>query len=118
MITDRSRRIANAIEGKTGVHRSLSPKLCALAKKRAYETVGTGGVHRPLDELGGKVGWGEVLGQRRFDPTPIPELVQGWMDSATHREILDDSAYRVIGATYVVSGEWAYFCAIVTTGLV
>lgn len=111
----RSTRLANKIESATGIHRILDADIVALARKRARETSTVPG-HRNLWELGGKVGWGEVLGYNRFYKYPISRVVYDWMHSPTHKEILMDKSYPYIGTgVYVVNTRW-YFCAIVTTG--
>lgn len=116
MISPRSLRVANAINDRFGIARALSPFLCHLAKKRATETITVEG-HRDLTEIPDSLGWGEVIGWRRFDDSPVPETVQAWYDSPAHHDILANRDYPVIGAHYVASGDRYYLCAIVTTGL-
>lgn len=117
-LSTRAVSIANRIHRVTGIARALDPELSQLARKRAVEQVTTPG-HRDLDELPESLGWGEVLGWRRFDSTPIAEVVQGWLDSPTHRAIITDPSYPVIGAAmYPGPDEKWHLVALFTTGLV
>ena len=119
MLTLRSLRVANEVERRTGLLRALDPGLCNLARQRAVESIRTPG-HVDLHQRGipANIGWGEVLGWRRFDTTPVPEVVQGWLDSPTHRAVITAPAYRVTGTSIVKRGDYYYLCGIYTTGLV
>lgn len=124
-MTDRSIRLANRVADITGISRRHSDRLFDLAHKRCREYAdgrtfnfnGQTSEHRNLWELGGSVGWGEVLGYNRFALHPIASVVRGWMGSPTHRAIITNESYHAIGASVIV--RWTtlrwYYCVIVTT---
>ncbi|HSE45245.1 MAG TPA: CAP domain-containing protein [Gemmatimonadales bacterium] len=115
MSLTRAGRLQRRIEVVTGIVRLRSERLAYVARQRARQGPHPEGHHDPLlDALAGDGWWwGEVLGYNRYQPFPIRAVVEGWMNSPTHRAVITSTFYPRIGCGVWVDpeGRW-YFVAV------
>lgn len=111
--------IVGSIAVHTGIARDASVDLTALAQQRVAEYSAGQDGHRYLEELnnGKWASWGEVLGWNQFYPNESDSaeaVVDGWMESPTHREILVNPQYDQIGCAVekLPDAEYFYVCIV------
>lgn len=103
--------LVSLVLAASGIPRVTDAQLSAVAEQRVAEIVAAGELdHRFLGELdnGRWQQWGEVLAYRAGDATPLPDIVDGWMASPEHAEILRAPRYDAIGCAAAWSGVRLY----------
>jgi hypothetical protein len=99
--------LAGLIQSATGIARTYSPQLEALAQTRAVE-IQSNFNHRAMPELAAW-NWGEIIARNKNASDPFAYAVQQWLGSPPHRSIMFTTDFHYIGCGHSVNGSNEHF---------